>query len=201
MATSTTDDATEKWNRHYRDSTALPCGAPVLRDNTHLLPASGAALDLACGLGGNALLLAETGLHCDAWDRSEVAIERLRNLAVERDLPIRPRVRDVVAEPPAPSRFDVIVVSFFLDRTLMPALAAALRPGGLLFYQTFTALKRDPAGPSNPNFLLEEGELLRWFGTLRLRMYREEGRLGDLRHGERNTAQLIVEKPTGEATT
>ncbi len=35
-----------------------------------------------------------------------------------------------------PESFDVIVVSHLLDRTLAPALVAALRPGGLLYYQT-----------------------------------------------------------------
>lgn len=187
----------DKWNRRYRNSTEPPRAAPVLRDNMHLLPDSGNALDLACGLGGNALLLAEAGLHCRAWDVSDVAVERLQALADERGLPIRAQVRDVVAEPPAPVSFDVIVVGYFLDRSLLPALTTVLRPGGLLFYQTFTAGKLDPSGPSNPDFLLEEGELLRWFGELRLRVYREEGRLGDVQRGERNTALLIGEKTEG----
>jgi tellurite methyltransferase len=34
--------------------------------------------------------------------------------------------------------FDVIVVSRFLDRTLSDAIIDALKPDGLLFYQTFT---------------------------------------------------------------
>lgn len=46
----------------------------VLLDNSHLLPASGRALDLACGLGANALYLAKRGMTTSAWDLSPVQL-------------------------------------------------------------------------------------------------------------------------------
>ena len=194
---STTDEANDqplaaKWDARYHEAGAA-VAAEVLARNRHLLPASGEALDLACGLGGNALLLARHGLRTTAWDLSPVAIARLA--AEAGDLPLRAEVRDVLAEPPRPASFDVIVVSRFLARDLCPALMAALRPAGLLFYQTFTRDKASPGGPSNPDFLLAENELLRLFSGLRLRVYREEGRIGDVGQGLRNEALLVAQKP------
>ena len=65
---------------------------------------------------------------------------------------IASQARDIIARPPPPSSFDVIVVSHFLDRRLAPAIAWALRPGGLLFYQTFAREAVTDQGPSNPEF-------------------------------------------------
>ena len=183
-----------KWDERYRE--AEPPGAVrVLMENSHLLPASGEALDLACGLGGNALLLAQAGLRTWAWDISPLAIERLNAAASAAGLPLSAEVRDVLAAPPSALSFDVIIVSRFLERDLCPALMAALRPGGLLFYQTFTRDKAVPGGPVNPDFLLAENELLRLFDGLRLRVYREEGSIGNVQHGFRNEALLVAQQP------
>lgn len=181
----------EKWNQRYVKSQGVPQAAQVLRENRHLLPASGDALDLACGLGGNALLLAEAGLHVQAWDIASVAIEALQLQAEAEGLPLQVTLRDVMEYPPAPASFDVIVVSYFLSRELAPALCAALRPGGLLFYQTFVRDKVTEQGPTNPDYLLAENELLGLYAALRLRVYREEGVLGDSARGLRNEALFV----------
>ena len=76
-------------------------------------------------------------------------------------------VRDVSLQPPAPASFDVIVVSRFLDRQLCPAIAAALKPDGVLFYQTFVY------GLSNPDFMLAQNELLSLFCQLQVLEYHE----------------------------
>ena len=122
----------------------------MLNENQHLLPEHGCALDLACGLGANALVLARRGLDTYAWDSAEATIARLQKLTA--GLPLHPEVRDVVRHPPEPRRFNVIVASRFLDRSLASHLAAALRPGGLLFYQTFTRARVDASGPATPIF-------------------------------------------------
>jgi SAM-dependent methyltransferase len=185
----------EKWDARHGDAQKRPVVAEVLAQNRHLLPAAGAALDLACGLGGNALLLAELGLEVKAWDLSPVAVRRLGETALQRGLPnLQAQVRDVEQAPPPADSFDVIVVSYYLERTLAPRIAAALRPGGLLFYQTFTCLAVGDEGPSNPAYRLDDNELLRLFSGLRLRFYREENRLGDLSRGARDVAMLVAER-------
>ncbi|GAB6043897.1 hypothetical protein [Endothiovibrio diazotrophicus] len=68
----------DKWDDRYRErEVASARAAEVLCDHLHLVPRSGSALDLACGLGANALLLAARGLAVEAWDRSPVAVEKL----------------------------------------------------------------------------------------------------------------------------
>lgn len=182
---------TDRWDARYRDTAETP-PARVLVENVHLLPARGRALDLACGLGANALVLATHGLETFAWDSSAVAIERLGSLARARGVHVHAAVRDVVRQPPEPRNFDVIVVSHFLDRTLTAHLIAALRPHGLLYYQTFTRTRIGDSGPHNPAYLLKDGELLAMFAPLQPLVYREEGRVGNTRSGFRGQAMLVA---------
>ncbi len=184
-----------KWDRIYREAgDAMPEPAPVLADNAHLLPAAGVALELACGLGGNALFLARQGLNTHAWDISPEAIRRLNARAQRLGVTLRTEIRDVVECPPAEESCDVIVVSHFLERSLAPAVSQALKPGGLLFYQTYTREKVAGVGPTNPAFLLDTNELLRLFSSLRLVFYREEGQIGDTVRGSRNQAFFVGQK-------
>jgi len=126
-----------KWDEHYKTA-SHSSASRVLLENQHLLPTHGLALEIACGMGNNALLLAKQGMETHAWDISAVGIEQLQNKAQEESLAIIGEIRDAIQDPPAAASFDVIVVTHFLDRTLIPYLLAALKPQGLLFYQTFT---------------------------------------------------------------
>lgn len=191
-------DNHDKWQRVYQTQPAMPAAAEVLVQNRHLLPPAGQGLDLACGLAANAVMLAGQGIETEAWDQSSEAIGQISSHARQAQLQIRAEVRDVVAHPPAPASFDVIVVSRFLDRGLCPAISAALRPGGLLFYQTFSAHKVSEQGPSNPDYLLADNELLQLFADLQIRVYREEKRLGNMAQGFRNQVMLVAEKPYGD---
>jgi SAM-dependent methyltransferase len=155
---------------------------------------------LACGLGGNALFLAERGLETVAWDVSAVAIQRLEQYAASRSLRITTQVRDVALLPPEPEEFDVVVVCRFLDRSLVRSLAAALRANGLLYYQTFIQNGVSQEGPRNPNYLLEANELLRLFRDLNVCVYRDEGRVGDIALGFRNEAMLVAQRRNGQWT-
>jgi len=165
-----------------------------LAENTHLLPPAGDALDLACGLGGNALFLARRGFRVSAWDISPAAIARLAALAGLLGLKIEAQARDVEAGPFPREAFDVVAVSRFLARPLAGPICDSLRPGGLLFYQTFVRGKLDPCGPGNPDYLLAENELLELFDGLRVLFYREEGLVGDLSAGNRNEAYFVGQK-------
>ena len=104
---------TDKWDARYRQARESS-PAQVLLDNRHLLPASGTALDVACGLGANALLLAEHSLITHAWDSSSIAIDKLRERAQAHGVSVEAAVRDVVTHPPGPESFDIIVVTRFL---------------------------------------------------------------------------------------
>ncbi len=177
MATTPDAEASRrKWDARYRNShNAANSVAEVLRRNRQLLPAAGKALDLATGLGGNALFLAERGLEVAAWDISPVALAKLNQQAQQRGLTLHTQCRDIIAQPPEPESFDLIVVSRFLERSLCPAISAALKPGGLLFYQTYTRANKGGEGPRNPHFLLAAGELPKLFSNLQVLAYEEGG--------------------------
>ena len=190
------DTQRQKWNQRYQQAAATKPAACVLTDNTHLLPSHGEALDLACGRGSNALLLAGLGLSTQAWDLSDVVINKLQQLAEQQQLPLQACCVDLGRQPLPTAAFDVISVSGFLDRALCPAIVAALKSGGLLFYQTHTLAKvAASGGPSNPDFLLDSGELLQLFSSLQPLVYREEHDCGDLSQGLRNQAYLVGRKP------
>jgi SAM-dependent methyltransferase len=127
-----------------------------------LLPREGRALDVASGRGRHAFWLAERGLTTLAVDRDADAIRELNQAARERHLPLRAEVRDLESgdNPFRGSTFDVIVGVHYLHRPLFPVLIAALAPGGLLVYETFTVAQAARGKPTNPDFLLKPGELL-----------------------------------------
>lgn len=182
------------WDSRFSQAAAIPRVVSVLTDNEHLLPVQGAALDLACGLGGNALWLAERGLTVQAWDCSAVALGKLDAVATKQNLTITTHHADLDETPLPRAVFDLIVVSGFLSRALCPAIVEALRPGGLLAYQTYTRFKpvEGLPGPNNPDYLLAPGELLQLFNQLSPCVYREERGYGDLELGLRNQAYLLA---------
>lgn len=164
-----------RWQACYTENADEPAQAcAVLQHHAHLLPAHGTALDLACGRGGNALFLARRGLRAHAWDYADSALAALARAAQAEGLAIATACRDVTRDPPAPGSFDAIVVSNFLHRPLFPALTAALRPGGLLFYETWLGPRRE-RGPSSETFRLRAGELVALCEGLELLHCGEEG--------------------------
>lgn len=190
------DKTKEKWDKNYDScSSDYPSPVEVLRQNQHLLPTQGSALDLACGRGANAICLAENGLTVSAWDISASALKHLSSEAIKRDLEIELVSRNVSEHPPKPYSFDVITVSNFLERELIDDIRNAIKSDGLIFYQTFIIDKVSDVGPSNPDYLLDNNELLNLFKDWKVVSYREEGLLGNIDSGFRNQAMLIAQKP------
>jgi len=157
--------------------TPRPDSVPArwLLAHAHLLPRAGTALDIACGRGRHALWLAAHGLRVRAIDRDGALLAALAGEARLRGLPIETEKRDLEAEPGViqPDSADVVVVVHYLSRPLMPDLVAALRPGGVLVYETFTLAQAARGKPTNPAFLLEPGELRRLVAPLAVLAERE----------------------------
>ncbi len=189
------DKTKEKWDRNYDAcSSTYPAPAEVLRQNQHLLPTQGTALDLACGRGANAICLAENGLSVSAWDISASALKHLSNEAVKKGLLIEIDSRNISEQPPEPNSFDIITVSNFLERELIDTIRNAVKPNGLIFYQTFIIDKTSNVGPNNPDYLLGKNELLNLFNNWDIIFYKEEGTVGKIDAGFRNQAMLIAQK-------
>ena len=129
----------------------------------------GAILDVACGSGRHARLLAHLGVEVDAVDRDA-------RLFPQPPAGVALLEADIEAGPwPYAGRlFDGIVVTNYLHRPLLPVLAASLEHGGLLVYETFAQGNERFGKPSNPAFLLAPGELLEAVrGTLRVLAYED----------------------------
>lgn len=134
--------------------------------------APGRALDVACGRGRNAFVLAALGFDVVAVDVSDVAVDAVRAGAASTGAAVTAVRADLERDPlPAPLGYDAIVVASYLQRSLFGTLADALTPGGLLVYETFT--RDDPH--MNPAYALAPGELRSAFGALDVVAYEEGG--------------------------
>ena len=135
-----------------------------------LVPAGGPVLDVACGGGRHARFFAALGHTVDAVDRNPDAIKALK--AVSGIAPLCADIEGGVW-PYAGRRFAAVVVANYLHRPLFPLLLAALAPGGLLIYETFAVGNEAYGRPSNPDFLLQPGELLRVAAGTRILAYED----------------------------
>ncbi len=120
-----------------------------------LVPPAAAVLDLAAGSGRHALFFAGRGHKVTAVDRD---VSRLPDHAG-----IEGRQADLEDGSPWPfagRTFGAAVVTNYLHRPLMPNLLDAIAPGGVLLYETFMIGNERFGKPSNPAFLLTDGELL-----------------------------------------
>ena len=172
--------------------------AAWLIDNRDLWPARGRVLDVACGKGRHALLMAQSGLQVRAIDANADAIAALRNEAERLGLQIDTAVVDLETDPPpslGESVYDMIAVFNYLHRPVLPAIRAAVKPGGRIFYETFTTRQAERGKPRNPAFLLKDGELrelMKSFVILR-------SRDGDI--GGRFIASIVAERPSQKGAT
>ncbi len=154
----------QRWDRRYRDgASGGPRGPSVLLARFEALLTGGLALDVACGLGRNALWLAQRGYAVDALDVSPIAIGRLRRAARQQGLPVRARVADLTRAHLPLDAYDLVVDCFYLDRALVPALKGAVHRGGIVLLQTMNQSDLLREQPANPAHLLKPGELAAWF--------------------------------------
>ena len=121
-----------------------------------LIPKGAAALDLACGSGRHSQLLANLGHSVLAVDQDISVIQSGHSSA------ITPKCLNLEEEtwPLAGSKFGGIVVTNYLYRPHLDRLPELLEEGGILIYETFAMGNEKFGKPSNPNFLLNPGELL-----------------------------------------
>jgi len=157
-----------------------------------LIRPGGTVLDVACGSGRHLRWLAAQGWAVTGVDRDAAALEALREVA-------EILVADLEGAPwPLPGRrFDGIVVTNYLWRPLFPALRAALAPGGILIYETFADGQQLVGKPSRPDFLLQNGELLRVFAGLRVVAFEDGFEAAPARYVQRIVA--VAEAPDAAA--
>lgn len=187
------DPGQQKWDRRWQQAEYGEISpAWCLSRHAHLLPPAGRSLELACGLADNALWLAREGYESHARDSSAVALKRVEQRMREHQLELELRQHVIGQQALEREYFDILVVVRFLDRSAFDLMIDALKPEGLLFYQTF--VEGGGRGPSNPDYLLKPGELLQCLGHLTVRAYEDAGRCGNAAEGLRGESCIVVQK-------
>jgi dihydroneopterin aldolase len=175
--------------------------ASFLVQQLHRLP-KGRALDLAAGKGRNSLSLLRHGMAVEALDQDEAALGALVAAAQAHGLSgLTTKILDLEQHPENPpdlgrERYDVIIVFFYLFRPLFAPIMQALKPGGVLVYETFLIDNYfRHHHPRRWEFCLAHNELLRLTSSLRVLHY-DEGEHQD-GHGAVSpfTARLVAQKP------
>jgi tellurite methyltransferase len=187
-------DAANEWDERYRQGRTMPDEpAALLVENPSLLPKSGKALDIAMGTGRNALYLASLGFQVTGVDLSAVAVEKCRQKAERLGLPIEALVADLEHHPLPAEEYDLIVNFYYLQRSLSPHIVAALKPSGVLVFESFTIDQLQFGwGPKSLDHLLRPGELQELFADLETLLYHEGIIQGD--RGPKAVARLMGRK-------
>ena len=182
-----------------RQSASPP--SKFLLQQLHRLP-KGKVLDVAAGRGRHSLFLASRGFLVEAVDRDESALAHLFTSA-QHHVSTSVTTRTLDLEQPAPyvpdlgkDVYDVILVFFFLHRPLFPAIMRALKPGGVLVYETFTTDNHVyHQHPKRREFCLSSNELLHLTSPLHVLHYDEGAHVDGNGVNSIYTAQLLAHKP------
>jgi SAM-dependent methyltransferase len=140
--------------------------SPWVRHFALAIPKQGLVLDLACGAGRHATLLASLGHTVLAVDQDISAIELLKSDSIQA------QKLDLEGSkwPLLDQQFSGIVVTNYLYRPFLDELPKMLIEGGVFIYETFADGNAKFGRPSNPDFLLKPGELLALAGRASLRV-------------------------------
>lgn len=167
------DADVERWEERYAqylsgEKTAQFEPDDLLADHSALFPGNGKALDVATGLGANALWLAEQGYATSAVDCSNTGLSILQTEAERRNVEVTTHAVDLDRWVWPDNEFDVVCVFRFLNRDIFASIQQSLKPGGLLVYQTFNQnfLKDKPS--FNPSYVLGDNELNEVFDSFEI---------------------------------
>ncbi len=184
----------------HGDSHASPVPAPFLVEQHHHLP-HGNILDVASGSGRHALWLAAQGYHVHAIDRNQEALDSATAMAQKRHLStLTTQVLDLEADShTAPSlgdnAYDGIIVFYYLFRPLFPSLIRALKPEGILMYETFLIDNHlHYQHPRRAEFCLQHNELLSLTEGLRVLHYSEGNHEKSPDGASVYTARIVAQK-------
>jgi len=164
----------EKWNAKYAGDSYITGKEPCewLKTQSGLLTGEGKALDIAAGEGRNSVFAASLGFEVVSMDISEVALAKAQRLADEKNVKITILSTDLDNSSLPENEYDLVLCFNFLERKLFPEIRKTLKPGGILFYETFNV---DYLKYSNfkKKWVLEPNELLKAFNDFRILRYQE----------------------------
>ncbi len=178
--------------------------APFLQATADMIP-KGKILDVAAGEGRHTLYMASQGYDAVGLDRDENALATLTRTATDHRLSnLSTWNVDLEKNPEAPpslgnQEYDGVLVFFYLFRPLFPSILQALKPGGILIYETFLIDNHVRfQHPRRKEFCLEHNELLHLTKPLRVLHYQEGPRPCPPHQEPALTARLVAQKPCPE---
>ncbi len=177
----------ERWNIRYKEKPFRDYVEPIVEkyiDNATV----GRALDIACGQGRNTHFLAEKGFEVDAVDLSDYALSCVRD-----DAKIHKIEADLDAYGLQKNSYDLIINMNYLNRRFYHQIKEALKPNGVLIFETFIIAHGNFDNPQNPEYLLRENELLHAFIGLDIIYYEERDDI-NLRGEKTRVASLVARK-------
>jgi tellurite methyltransferase len=160
------DDERQHWNKRHAQHRAMKRSpSAFLLKYSHILPRQGRALDVACGTGGNVVLLAkDAGLDVTAVDISDVAIDiataKARAAGVINRVQLVREDAAMFLERETTGKFVLVTSLNFFEPGLVHDLKRVLEPGGMLVIQAFTTMdERLSASPRMKEKLVSESQL------------------------------------------
>ncbi len=183
-----------KWDRRYREDVR------DRRDPVDLLQRwlprlpRGRALDVACGAGRNAILLARSGYRVDAIDISAEGLRLAREQAAQYDVSVNWIEHDLDTDFEFARDYDLIVVLWYVNLPLITRLADYLSPGGCLLCEEHLQTGEAVIGPDSSRFRVAPGALRAAMAGLEILHERES--VETTPEGERLASAQIVARRT-----
>jgi SAM-dependent methyltransferase len=165
------EETRRTWEQRYREWPQYAKPSSFLARHADLI--GGRVLDVAGGNGRNGLFLAAQGARVDIIDIAHAGLRQALDAARQAAWPINAIQADLETYPLPADVNDVVNVIPYLQPSQLPTQPPALRPGGLLLFETFLIDQRQISHPRNPEFLLQHGELRDAFADFEVLEYRE----------------------------
>ena len=184
----------DKWNQRYAEG-SYHKNNPVTLVEEWLpgLPV-GRALDVACGAGRNAILLAQAGYQVDAIDISREGLNLARQNAENLGLSINWIEQDLDQAYRFDTDYDLIIVMWDVNLGLISRLCDCLVPGGYLICQEHLVTDREVIGPTSLKYRVAAGELREAVSGVDVLLY-EESIETNTEGGQLASARMVVKKP------
>jgi 2-polyprenyl-3-methyl-5-hydroxy-6-metoxy-1,4-benzoquinol methylase len=172
-----------KWNQKHKERLEqIDQSSPNERlKKLSLYLNGGRALDLACGLGGNSIFLANLGFCVHAIDLSDTAIQFLEEQRIGQKLSLHPIFADLTDWKSLNLKkndFDLVVITYYLDRTLFPFVKELIKEKGYFFMETFFLSNEINQVQVSNQYKLKSQELLTEFKDWHILYFEENEQEG-----------------------